>query len=84
VVDHNLVDRLGHDGPFLLQARGDAQGLFGVVEPKVSLGHALVPEAALGAQGLLRILKHRRQVSDGGVVPGTQGPFGRLLGRPVV
>jgi hypothetical protein len=43
VVDHNLVDRLGHDGPFLLQARGDAQGLLGVIEPKVALGHAVVP-----------------------------------------
>src|SRR5215218_4322254 len=51
VVDHHFVDRLGQDGPFLLQARGDAQGLLGVIEPKVALGHAVVPQAALGLAG---------------------------------
>jgi hypothetical protein len=40
MVDHQDVDRLGQDGPFLLQARRHAQGLLAVVEPKIAVGHA--------------------------------------------
>jgi len=83
VVDHNFLDCLGQDGPFLLQARRDAQGLLAVIQPKVALGHAPLLEPALGPLGFLRILEQRRQIPDGGVMPGAQGPFGRLLGRPV-
>src|SRR4029450_12745574 len=82
VVDHNFLDRLGQGGAFLLQARCDAQGLLAVIEPKVGLGYAPLPEAALGPLGFLGILEQHRQIPDGGVMPGAQGPFGRLLGRP--
>src|SRR5512132_2901951 len=83
VVDHNFLDRLGQDGAFLLQARRDTQGLLAVIQPKVALGHAPLPETALGPLGLLGILEQHRQIPDGGGMPGAQGPFGRLLGRPV-
>src|SRR4029453_2777104 len=82
VVDHNFLDRLGQDGAFLLQARRDAQGLLAVIEPKVAFGHALLLEPALGPLGFLGILEQRRQIPGGGVMPGAQGSFGRLLGRP--
>src|SRR5512133_849303 len=83
VVDHNFLDRLGQDGPFLLQARRDAQRLLAVIEPKITLGHATLPETALGPLGFLGILEQHCQIPGGGVMPGAQGPFGRLLGRPV-
>jgi hypothetical protein len=82
VVDHNFLDRLGQDGAFLLQARRDAQSLLAVIQPKVALGHALLLEPALGPLGFLGIRKQRRQIPDGGVMPGAQSSFGRLLGRP--
>src|SRR4029450_11348852 len=47
VVDRSFVDESGQDGPFLLQARGDTQGLLGVIEPKVALGRAMVLYDAL-------------------------------------
>src|SRR4029450_3988290 len=83
VVDHNFLDRLGQDGAFLLQARRDAQRLLAVVEPKIALGYATLPETALSPLGFLGILEQHCQIPGGGVMPGAQGPFGRLLGRPV-
>jgi hypothetical protein len=65
-----------------VQARGDAQDLLAVIEPEIALGHALLLETALGSKGLLRILEQYCEVSDGGVMEGTQGPLGRLLHQP--
>jgi hypothetical protein len=84
VVDHHLVDRPGQDGALLLQTRGDAQSLVAVIEPKITRGHAVLLETALGSLGLGRILEQHRQVAGGSGMPGTQGPFGGLLGRPIV
>jgi hypothetical protein len=83
-VDHHLVDRPGQDRAFLLQARGDAQGLLAVIESKIAWGHAVLLETVLGPLGLGRILEQDGQVAGGGGMPGTQGPVGGLLGRPVV
>jgi hypothetical protein len=82
VVDHKLLDRLGQDGAFLLPARRDAQRLLAAIEPTITLGHAPLLEAALGPLGLLGIREQHRQVPGGGVMPGAQSPFGRLLRRP--
>src|SRR5512132_109878 len=84
VVDHNLVDRLGQEGLFLLVARGDALDLLAVIEPNIALGHPLVLERTLGALGLLRIGEQHQEVADDVGKEGTQGPSGRLLERPVV
>jgi hypothetical protein len=45
--------------------------------PKITLGYAYAPllEAALDPLGFLRILRQHRQIPDGGVMPGAQGPF---------
>src|SRR5512132_2373616 len=83
VVDHNLLDRLGQDGAFLLQARRHAQGLLAPIEPKITLGYTPLLEAPPGPLGLLSIIEQHRQIADGGGMPGAQGSFGRLLGRPV-
>ena len=77
-------DSLGHDGAFLPQPGHVRQDLLGLVQPDLLLRHLAPDEAALRALGLLRVPEQHHEIAGGREVPGTHGPFSRLLQRPVV